>query len=139
MLKRKLAVLLAVVVVMGITIPAVAMSLLNPPDFNFPVSTSSSHTYLSQRSDRLWHGGDSDIFTVTLRGGRRYKITLSGPSGTDFDLYLYDENGHRVASSTGNGSSETVYITPAWTGRFYIKVLSYRGSGSFTVRLYRRY
>jgi|AntAceMinimDraft_8_1070364.scaffolds.fasta_scaffold00374_12 hypothetical protein len=131
MLKRKLAVLLTVVVVMGIAIPAVAL--------NLPITTSSSYTYLSSGTGWLSGSGRSHIFTTTLNGGRRYKITLSGPWNADFDLYLYDGNGNRVASSTGNGRGETVYITPSWTGRFYIKVVSYRGGGSFTVRLYKRY
>ena len=131
MLKRKLVVLLAVVVVMGITIPTFAIT--------FPVTTSSSYTYVASGTGWLSGSGSSHVFTTTLYGGRRYKITLSGPWNADFDLYLYDGNGNQVASSTGNGSSETVYITPAWTGRFYIKVVSYRGGGSFTVRLYRRY
>ena len=131
MLKRKLVVLLAVVVIMGIAIPAVAL--------NLPITTNSSYTYVSRGTGWLSGSGRSHIFTTTLHGGRRYKITLSGPWNADFDLYLYDGNGNRVASSTGNGSGETVYITPAWTGRFYIKVVSYRGGGSFTVKLYKRY
>lgn len=130
MLKRKLVVLLAVVVVMGIAIPTFAIYL--------PITTSPSYTYLASGTGWLSGSGSSHIFTTTLYGNVRYKITLSGPWSADFDLYLYDENGNQVASSTGNGSGEAVYITPAWTGRFYIKVVSYRGSGSFTVRLYRR-
>lgn len=123
MLKRKLAVLLAVVVVMGIAIPAVA----------------TSYAYLGSGTAWLSGSGDTHIFTTTLHGGRRYKVTLSGPWNADFDLYLYDGNGNRVASSTGNTSGEKVYITPSWTGRFYIKVVSYRGSGSLKVKLYKRY
>ncbi|RLD04746.1 MAG: hypothetical protein DRI32_05140 [Chloroflexi bacterium] len=132
MLKRKLAMLLAVTVVMGITIPALAVNL------NFPITPSPTYSYVASGTGWLSGSGRSHIFTTTLYGGRRYKITLSGPWSADFDLYLYDSNGNRVASSTGNSTGETVYISPSWTGRFYIKVVSYRGSGSFTIRLYKR-
>lgn len=133
MLKRKLVVLLAVVAAIGIAIPAFAINL------GVPVMASPSWNYLDSESDWLVWSGDYDLFSVTLGGDEQYMITLSGPSGTDFDLYLYDENGNLVASSTDYGSDETVYITPAWTGTFYIKVVSYDGSGSFTIRLYRHY
>ncbi len=118
---------------MGIAIPAFA---INP---GIPVMAGLGWNYLDSESDWLGWSGDYEFFSVTLGGDERYMITLSGPSGTDFDLYLYDENGDLVASSTDYGSDETVYITPAWTGTFYIKVVSYDGSGSFTIRLCRHY
>lgn len=124
MLKRKLVVLLAVVAAIGIAIPALA---------------SPGWDYLDSESDWLMWTGDYSLFSVTLGGDEQYMITLSGLLGTDFDLYLYDEDGNLVASSTDYGSDETVYITPAWTGTFYVKVVSYNGSGPFTITLYRHY
>ena len=65
----------------------------------------------------------------TLRG------TLSGPSGTDFDLYLQRNSSGfwtTVASSLGTSSSETInYAASAGTYRW--RVYSYRGSGAYTL------
>ncbi|HYR08069.1 MAG TPA: S8 family serine peptidase [Longimicrobium sp.] len=64
-----------------------------------------------------------------------HSATLTGPSGTDFDLYLQKWNGSSwvdVASSESATSNETVtYSGTAGTYRW--DVYSYSGSGSFTL------
>jgi len=64
-----------------------------------------------------------------------HTATLTGPSGTDFDLYLQKWNGSSwvdVASSTSASSTENVsYNGTAGTYRW--DVYSYSGSGSFTL------
>ncbi|HEX6369197.1 MAG TPA: S8 family serine peptidase [Longimicrobium sp.] len=64
-----------------------------------------------------------------------HSATLTGPSGTDFDLYLQKWNGSSwvdVASSTSASSTENVsYSGTAGTYRW--DVYSYSGSGSFTL------
>jgi len=65
-----------------------------------------------------------------------HKATLTGPaSGADFDLYLYKWNGSawtQVAASESATANET--ITYSGTAAYYEwKVLSYSGSGSYTI------
>jgi pseudomonalisin len=59
---------------------------------------------------------------------------LSGPSGTDFDLYLYKWSSSRgwtvVASSTGNTSSETINYNGT-AGYYEWDIYAFSGSGSF--------
>ena len=128
MFNRKTAVLVAVLalVAIGSAIPAMALGL------------TSEYTLIGSRTERLSGSGSSMIFEATLTGGRNYKITLSGPWSADFDLLIYDENGNRVATGDGVTCDEILYVTPIWTGTFYFKVVSYRGSGTFTLRLYRK-
>lgn len=67
--------------------------------------------------------------------GGSIRGVLSGPSGTDFDLYLQKQSGSSwvdVASSLGSGSNETVSYN-AGSGTYRWEVYSYRGSGSFTL------
>ena len=68
-----------------------------------------------------------------------HKGCLTGPDGTDFDLYLQRWNGwtwSTVASGTGSTSTETVtYEGSAGTYRW--RVRSYSGSGAFTLQLSR--
>ena len=134
MFKRKaLLVLVGVGLLIGVGIQGWALQFTNPPSW----AVYNPYVLTASASDVLWFSGDYDYFRTTLYGDTSYKITITGPYGADFDLKVYDENWHLVASSTGNGSSETVYITPIWTGTFHIKVYSYSGSGSYTIRLYR--
>jgi aqualysin 1 len=62
-----------------------------------------------------------------------HKGCLSGPSGTDFDLYLYRWSGSswtRVAASYGSTSVENISYSGT-AGYYYWEVESYSGSGSY--------
>ena len=72
--------------------------------------------------------------------GRTYaagtlSASLSGPSGTDFDLYLQKFNGTSwvdVASSEASSSSESINYAAA-SGTYRWEVYGYSGSGSYTL------
>ena len=72
--------------------------------------------------------------------GRTYaagtlSASLSGPSGTDFDLYLQKFNGTSwvdVASSEASSSSESITYA-ATSGTYRWEVYGYSGSGSYTL------
>ncbi len=69
-------------------------------------------------------------------GNGTYSVTLSGPSGTNFNLELYKWNGSawaKVASSSNAGSSEAINYNGT-AGYYYAKVISVTGSGSYTVK-----
>jgi hypothetical protein len=60
---------------------------------------------------------------------------LAGPAGADFDLYLQKWNGSawaNVASGTGSTANESVSYSGT-AGYYQWKVLSYSGSGSYTL------
>ena len=60
---------------------------------------------------------------------------LTGPSGTDFDLFLYRWNGSSwVIVSRAEGATSTENISYSGTaGYYYWRILSYSGSGSYTL------
>lgn len=62
---------------------------------------------------------------------------LSGPSGADFDLYLYKWNGFAWALvARSEGSTATEQIAYAGTAGYYLwKVSDYSGSGGYTLWL----
>ncbi|MHA0041963.1 S8 family peptidase [Deinococcus sp. PEB2-63] len=67
--------------------------------------------------------------------GGTLKGTLSGPSGTDFDLYLQKYNGSTwadVAASESGTSSESINYA-ATSGTYRWEVYGYSGSGSYTL------
>lgn len=53
----------------------------------------------------------------------------------DFDIYLYDPKGKKVASYTGNLRQDTINYTPAATGTFKLKVQSASGTGAYFIDL----
>ena len=64
---------------------------------------------------------------------------LSGPSGADFDLYLYKWNGFGwslVARSIGTTATEEIAYAGT-AGYYYWKVTDYSGSGPYTLWLQR--
>jgi hypothetical protein len=64
-----------------------------------------------------------------------HTATLSGPSGTDFDLYLQKWNGSswaQVASSLGATSTESINYSGT-AGSYRWRVYSYSGSGTYTI------
>ncbi len=99
--------------------------------------------------------GDHDLWQLRVTPGWWYKVTLYGPPeadddlplATDFNLYIYDSCqrdwwgkwqcfGLR-GKSTGRGSYEVVvfYASPSYGPIYYAKVVSYRGSGPYTICL----
>jgi subtilisin family serine protease len=64
---------------------------------------------------------------------------LTGPLGTDFDLYLRKWNGSAwVNVAQGIGSTSTENVTYSGTPGYYVwRVYSYSGSGAFTLKITR--
>jgi hypothetical protein len=59
---------------------------------------------------------------------------MSPPSGTDFDLKLYDTDQSYLDSSAYGGSqTDSVEGTATSSGYFYIHVYQYRGSGTYSL------
>lgn len=61
-------------------------------------------------------------YTTNFVGGYTAGVLISGDGDTDLDLYIYDENGNLVCSSTTSGDDEGCSFTPLWTGSFRIEV-----------------
>ncbi|MBZ9751271.1 S8 family peptidase [Deinococcus sp. HMF7604] len=67
--------------------------------------------------------------------GGTLKATLTGPSGTDFDLYLQKYNGSAwvdVAAAEGSTSTENITYNAA-SGSYRWEVYAYAGSGQYTL------
>ena len=72
----------------------------------------------------------------TTTGGGTINACLTGPSGTDFDLYLQKLSGSTwtdVAKSESASSTETIAYA-AGAGTYRVEVYAYSGSGSYTLR-----
>jgi len=82
-----------------------------------------------------------DVHNVWLNKGETLTTSLSGDSGTDFDLYLFAPNSLSVNSSDGmvghsenpGTSTESIQYTAPTAGYYYIDVYAYSGSGAYTL------
>ncbi|WP_160724101.1 S8 family serine peptidase [Bacillus sp. USDA818B3_A] len=102
------------------------------PGIAFP-GTSVTNT-LSATTDL------DDVYALNLTKGQKITVTLTGVTGTDFDIYLYNSSATTVKSSANivaysekaATSSETFTYTATATGKFYLDVYAYKGAGSYT-------
>lgn len=99
-----------------------------------PVSGTTVKGYISSSSDK-------DYFKVTLGAGKTLQATLTPPSGSDFDLYIYDQNQVLVAKSENDvGLVDSASATNKATssGWFWVHVKYYSGyskTNPYTLKL----
>jgi uncharacterized repeat protein (TIGR01451 family) len=83
---------------------------------------------VSKQDDR------DDVYKILAQAGQQLTISLSGPSSSDADLFLYPPgtidlatNPPFVASSRGNTSDEFIQYTVESTDFWYIRVFAFSG------------
>ena len=92
-------------------------------------------------SDSLAYGSDDDdVFSVLLNAGQTLQASVSGGTGTDFDLYLYGsdqttvvDNGKWLARANASTYPDAFSYAVTQTGTYYLDVYAYSGSGAYTV------
>ena len=77
---------------------------------------------------------DNDYFKINIAPGRTATINMTGPTGVDYDLYLYNSSGTQLKSSLGATATETITYsnTSATATVFYVRVKAYSGSSTTT-------
>lgn len=63
-------------------------------------------------------------YTASFAANLLAEILVSGDGDTDLDLYVYDSNGHLIASDTDYSDDCYVRWIPAWTGRYTIRIVN---------------
>jgi Zn-dependent metalloprotease len=72
---------------------------------------------------------DQDFFKLTVGAGRTVTVSMTGPAGKDFDLYLLKSTGTTLRYSSTFSSTETLsFQNTGATAVFYIKVVGYAKS-----------
>lgn len=80
-----------------------------------------------------------DVYAIVLNAGDELQVSLSGPAGADFDIYLYRNNtgsiadGYILASSSEVGLEEMFSWTPWSDETVYLNVYAYSGTGAYTL------
>jgi len=99
-------------------------------------STSQAYTINSgvDYSSYIYSNTDVDYYKVTTnKSGVIYATLTNLPY--DYDLYLYNSSGKRVASSTKSStSSESISYSARTLGTYYLKVVGYNGAHSTSTK-----
>ncbi len=75
---------------------------------------------------------DVDYYSITTTATGSITYNLVGPSGVDYDLYIYNSAGTQLGSGTTSTATETVTLSSQAAGTYYIKVIGYNGANSTT-------
>jgi hypothetical protein len=101
----------------------------NSRDQALAISSGSGTGYLDSTDT-------NDYYKITTTSGGEIDAIFTPPTGSDFDLYLYDSNGSQVASSTLGGSqTDTINYTATSAGNWYIRVYLYSGEGTYSLQV----
>jgi vibriolysin len=130
-----------------------SVAVTNPTAGDWYISIYAYQTFASVSLKATYTGGSTTPTCTSISGsltgtGAQYLTTaytssvsgahtgkLTGPSGTDFDLYLQKYNGSSWANvGAGETSTSTENVSYNGTsGQYRWRVYSYSGSGSFTL------
>ena len=75
---------------------------------------------------------DVDYYKITTTATSNNVFNLVGPSGVDYDLFVYNSAGTQLGSSESTTATETVSLTGQAAGTYFIKVMGYSGANSAT-------
>lgn len=75
---------------------------------------------------------DPDYYKVTTTSVGTYQFNLVGPSGVDYDLYVYNSAGTQIGSGVSTTATESISITNLAVGTYTILVTGYNGANSAT-------
>ncbi len=70
------------------------------------------------------NGNSTDIYQISFIANVLAEILVSGDGDTDLDLYVYDSNGNLIASDESYSDDCYVCWIPAWTGKFFVKIVN---------------
>ncbi|WHY65105.1 S8 family serine peptidase [Neobacillus sp. SuZ13] len=80
-----------------------------------------------------------DVWSKRLDQGKTYEITLTGPSGTNFDLSLFNMGTSTIygtsalKKSNGTASVEKIVFKPGKSGLYYIVPAAVKGLGQYSL------
>lgn len=85
----------------------------------------------------LCTGDPDDFYFIDLSAGATLTLDLTNlPTGTDFDLFLYNASGgNPIAQSRNTGMVPERIVKAITAGRYYIRVFPYEGRSSQPYRL----
>jgi hypothetical protein len=81
---------------------------------------------------------DNDYFKVVTTSSSNNTFSLTGPSGVDYDMTIYNSAGTQIGSGTSSTATENVTLNNQAAATYYIRIYGYNGANSqtcYTIRV----
>lgn len=111
------------------------------PDDDIPGVDMPSRAFTGEVGENT---DSDDVFRVPLLAGEEFAAELTGPTGTDFDVYLYAPGSvsaredTAVASAAGNVYPKRLAYRAPVSGDYYFAVHAFTGNGTYGLRWGKR-
>ncbi|UJW56153.1 PPC domain-containing protein [Bacillus sp. A116_S68] len=100
----------------------------DPYEPNDTIDTAASIPYGSTIRANISREDDIDWYRVHLTAGTDVAFLLKDiPSGTDYDLYVFDPSLNYAVSENPGNQDEKLYLSVQTTGTWYVAVVPYEG------------
>jgi bacillolysin len=99
---------------------------------NETLATAAAITSGVTNSAAIGSSTDIDYYKIVTTATGTNAFNLVGPTGVDYDMYIYNSAGTQIGAGTGSTATETVSLTSQAAGTYYIKVIGYNGANSAT-------
>jgi hypothetical protein len=109
-----------------------ASSCITAFESNETQATAAAVTSGVTNSAAISSSTDIDYYKITTSATSNIVYNLVGPSGVDYDLFIYNSSGTQLGSSESSTATETVSLNNQAAGTYYIKVFGYNGANSAT-------
>ncbi|MFW9778109.1 MAG: hypothetical protein ACFFE8_04580 [Candidatus Heimdallarchaeota archaeon] len=100
-------------------------------NYDNPIRTYSGNTI----GNMLGPGIDGEIYYVVSLSANDYQFTLTGPGGTNFDLYLFDSNGNNIGIADDFGYPDLLIALALQTGTYLVVIFPVVGTGTFILNI----
>ncbi len=85
---------------------------------------------------KLTPGDDDDFYWIEVGQAGTLVVDLWDiPSGTDYDLWVYDKDKQKIAQSRKSGTKPEHIEYPVYPGKYYLRVDPYSGRSYQNYRL----
>ncbi|WMJ24092.1 PPC domain-containing protein [Paludicola sp. MB14-C6] len=105
------------------------VSMPGEAESNNTMGSADSISLTSGRTAAINTSSDIDWFVFSPTSSGRYRIDASDiPTGTDYDMQLYDASNNSMGSSTSGNPYETIIVNLAASANYYLRVYSYNSA-----------
>ena len=80
-------------------------------------------------------GASGEIYYVIYLSAGDYEFSLTGPGGTDFNMYLFDDNGNNIGIADDTTYPDILMVTGLGVGYYLVTIFPITGTGEFTLNI----
>ena len=103
-----------------------------PPSYDFPHISVSSGAY----TGCLDYVDDEDTYTISTGANTRLEVTITSPSGSDFEMVMIDSSGYwAVGNTTSNGEEASMVSVQGDTYTIVVYNPNYEMGGDYSLTI----